>query len=205
MEQPGHVAGLVSEARRLTDLPLTVKIRLGADLDDAKLRAFCVMLEDCGVDMLSVHARLKHESFARRPRWERLSLIKNWVKIPVIANGGIFSVQDAGDCLRVSGADGLMLGRGAAERPWLFSLIARNVYGASVAEPEISLPDIYRRFAALLESLYRPERRLGRLKEFTHYFARNYMFGHILASKVQGSVSLDEAEERAEAFFSNNP
>ena len=78
------------------------------------------MLEDEGVDMLSVHARLKNESFERRPRWEWIARIKEWLRIPVIANGGIFTVQDARDCLRVCGADGLMLwSRGAVVRPWL--------------------------------------------------------------------------------------
>jgi tRNA-dihydrouridine synthase B len=205
MEEPLRVAGLVKEARKLTDLPLTAKIRLGAELDEQKLRSFCVMLEDNGIDMLSVHARLIHESFVRKPRWERIAVIKEWVKIPVIANGGVFSVQDAEDCLRISKADGLMLGRGAVIQPWLFARIARDIYSYDIAEPVISLPDIYRNFICHVNELYRPERRLGRLKEFTHYFAKNYKFGHILASKVQSSSSVDEALERADIFFSNNP
>ena len=59
MEQPGDVRFMVAEARKRTLLPLTAKIRLGIDLDERKLMDFCVMLEDEGIDMLSVHARLK--------------------------------------------------------------------------------------------------------------------------------------------------
>jgi len=204
MEQPENVRRIVVEARKRTELPLTAKIRLGAELDEGKLKAFCTTLEDEGIDMLSVHARLKKESFARRPRWEWIARIKEWVKIPVIANGGIFSVQDAGDCLRVSCADGLMLGRGALIKPWLFAEIARDLYGCHITSPAVSLPVLYNNFIDLIIELFRPERRLGRLKEFTHYFAGNYKFGHQLGCRVQNSSSVDEAKERANIFFANN-
>jgi nifR3 family TIM-barrel protein len=204
MEQPEEVRRMVAEARKLTPLPLTAKIRIGVELDERKLRSFCAMLEGEGIDMLSIHARLKNESFARRPRWECIAKVKEWLSIPVIANGGIFSVQDAENCLRVSGADGLMLGRGAAIKPWLFAEIAREVCGSEIAEPTVSLPAMYGAFIDHLCGLFRLEHRLGRLKEFTHYFARNYQFGHHLASRVQASASVDEARERAALFFENS-
>jgi tRNA-dihydrouridine synthase B len=200
MDQPGDVRRIVAEARKRTSLPLTAKIRMGSVLNDQKLKDFCTMLQDEGIDMLSVHARLKHESFARTPRWEYIACIKSWLTVPVIANGGIFTVQDAKDCRALSGADGLMLGRGAVIRPWLFAEIGREVYGRDIAERVVSLPGIYGDFLSHLE-LFRPPYRLGRLKEFTHYYARNYQFGHLLASRVQSSQSVDEARERAGAFF----
>jgi len=200
MEQPEDVRCIVVEARKRTALPLSAKIRLGSEPDERKLKAFCTMLEDEGVDMLSIHARFTKESFAREPRWECIAGVKERLGIPVIANGGIFSVQDAEECLRVSGADGLMLGRGAAIQPWLFAEIARDVFGCAVPAPAVSLPAVYADFVGHL-SAFRPEYRLGRLKEFTHYFARNYKFGHHLASRVQASSSVDEARERAALFF----
>lgn len=203
MEQPEDARRIVAEARKRTTLPLTAKIRLGSELDEGKLKGFCTMLEAEGIDLLSVHARLKNESFARRPRWESLAGIKEWLAIPVVANGGIFSVQDARQCLAVSGADGLMLGRGAAIQPWLFAEIARDLCGSTIAAPAVSLPAVYGSFIDNLNELFRPEYRLGRLKEFTHYFARNYKFGHHLASRVQSSATVEEAKERAGVFFEN--
>ncbi len=199
MGQPGNAGRIVAEARRRTALPLTAKIRIGIE-DDGGLRDFCRMLQDEGIDMLSVHARKEHESFARDPRWEYIAKIKGWLTIPVVANGGIFSIDDAERCLRVSGADGLMLGRAAVVRPWFFAAIGRALFKADIEEPVVSLPDLYRSFLGNLE-LFRPQYRLGRLKEFTHYFARNYQFGHHLASRIQSSSSIDEARERAEMFF----
>jgi tRNA-dihydrouridine synthase B len=204
MEQPDIVRSIVAGARKLTQLPLTAKIRLGTEFDEAKLKSFCAMLEGEGIDLLTVHARLKDESFARRPRWEYIAKVKAWIKVPVIANGGIFSVEDANNCLNSSGADGLMPGRGAVTRPWLYSEIARELCGCDIPERAVALPQVYEDFIRHLSELFRPERRLGRLKEFTHYFAKNYKFGHRLAMRVQSSSSVDEAMKRAALFFENN-
>ena len=204
MERPEEVRRIVAEARKRTALPLSAKIRLGSDADNGKLKTFCSLLEGEGVDMLTVHARFTHESFARKPRWANIAGIKESIKIPIIANGGIFSAEDAETCLRVSGADGLMLGRGAVIKPWLFAEISRTIFGGNVTEQEVSLPDVYSSFLEALNVYYRPVYRLGRLKEFTHYFARNYKFGHSLASRVQSSGSMDEARERAWTFFAKN-
>jgi len=60
---------------------------------------------------------------------------------------------------------------------------------------------MFDRFAALLEERFPVERRLGRLKQFSHYFARNFRFGHLLATSVQKSETMDEAKRQAEEFF----
>ncbi|HEB70817.1 MAG TPA: tRNA-dihydrouridine synthase family protein [Desulfobulbus sp.] len=200
MSDPVRVRQIIRTARRETDLPLTAKIRLGEDLNGPVLRDFCLMLQDEGLDMLTVHARLRGESFCRKPRWEWVGKVKQWLNIPVVANGGIFSVEDAAGCLALSGADGLMIGRAAAQKPWLFAEIAREIYSVDIPMPEIVLPQLYAQFALGL-TRFRPERRLGRLKEFTHYFALNYPFGHHLAMAVQKSTTPVLAWQQAVDFF----
>ena len=204
MEEPERVRRMVRSARLHTALPLTAKIRLGEKLDARKLHDFCTMLVDEGIDLLTVHARLRSESFARRPRWEWVGRVKSWVDIPVVANGGIDSVASARACLQASGADGLMIGRRAAVAPWVFAEIARSLYGVELPPPQVCLPEVYRDFAVALVERFAPERRLGRLKEFTHYFAKNYPFGHHLASRVQSSGTLAEAWDGARTFFADN-
>lgn len=204
MDDPHLVRKIVSQARQHTALPLTAKIRLGEELNEEVLRDFCRMLVGEGVDMLTVHARLRSEPFARRPRWEWVGKVKQWVDIPVVANGSIDSVASARSCLEQSGADGLMIGRPAARTPWIFADIAREIYGLSIQGQTISLPYLYRRYVDALCERFSPERRLGRLKEFTHYFATNYFFGHHLAAKVQASGSVAEAWNQATEFFAVN-
>lgn len=200
MDQLGLVKEIVATARKATDLPLSVKIRLGENLDEKRLITSCRQLEDEGIDLLTIHARLRGESFTRKPRWDWVGKVKKQLQIPVVANGGIFSPSDALRCLEQSGADGLMLGRGCAERPWLFADIAHRVYGVPLQTTSINLERMYEDFVAGL-AVFRPERRLGRLKEFTHYFAKNFQFGHHLATAVQSSQELQGAVERAQQFF----
>lgn len=198
------VRAILAALRRLTALPLSVKIRLGERLDEAEYLDLCRIVEGEGGDCLTVHARLNKEKFCRKPRWEWVAKAKENVAIPVLANGGIFSVEDAMECLRVTGADGLMLGRGGVARPWIFGQIAAMISGKRVLRESFVMSNVYRRFIELLTVRFPPERRLGRLKEFTHYFAASYTFGHHLASGVQTSESMEQAVERAERFFVEN-
>lgn len=204
MDDPARVRRVVARCRQATNRPLSAKIRLGERLDEPSLRDFCRMLAGEGIDLLTVHARLRGESFARRPYWDWIGRVKQWINIPVIANGGIDSAETARRCLEQSGADGLMIGRASAVRPWIFAEIARELYGLDIPRVEINLPLMYCGFVTALVDRFPPERRLGRLKEFTHYFAKNYFFGHHLAAQVQSSQSLAEAWARAEQFFTAN-
>lgn len=194
------IAETVRKIRSATKLPLSAKIRLGKTLDEKSLVSFCKMLEDEGIDLLTVHGRLHGEKFCRKVRWDWIGKVKKAIKIPVIANGGIFSVADARKCLHESCADGLMIGRGAAVRPWIFAEIAQELFGLEMPErPPLS--EMYFRFITLLEARFQPERRLGRLKQFTHYYAENFAFGHHLATGVQNADSIEEASDTARQFF----
>jgi tRNA-dihydrouridine synthase B len=200
---PQRVGTMVQAVRALTSLPLSAKIRLGKRLDEAWLLDFCQMLEQSGVDLLTVHARLERENFNRPPHWDWVGKVKTHLTIPVLANGGIDSVSAARTCLEVSGADGLMIGRAAVVRPWIFAEIHQALYGGPPVFP-LQLSEVFHRFTSALEQRFHPERRLGRLKEFTHYFARNFAFGHHLASAVQSAEDWHQAVGRAEAFLVRN-
>jgi nifR3 family TIM-barrel protein len=199
--QSSKVVAVINRLRSRTNLPLSVKIRLGETENSVNLLACCKLFEDLGVDLITIHARLNYEKFCRKPRWAMIAPIAEHLSIPVIANGGIFSVSDAKRCLEQSGAAGLMIGRGAARHPWLFRDIARELYNVESVSEALTGRTAYLRFTALLYERFRPEKRLGRLKQFTHYFAANYQFGHQLASAVQNSFSMEHANEIAMEFF----
>lgn len=195
------VRKIVSVLRKKTALNLSAKIRLGKELNKTRLINFCTMLEGEGIDFVTVHARLHGEKFCRTPRWEWIGLVKENVSIPVIANGGVFSVADAQKCLERSGADGIMLGRGGVEKPWLFAQIAMAIYHREIPVTFRTIDQVYYRFVDLLQERFRSERRLGRLKQFTHYLAQNFTFGHHLASSIQRCNSMEEAIEKSSVFF----
>ena len=192
---------ILRELRKKSNLPLSVKIRLGEKIDNTKLADTCKFYEDEGVDLITVHGRLIGEKFCRKPRWEPISAAKRSVSIPVFANGGIFSVSDAKRCLEESGADGLMVGRGAVQQPWLCGEIGRELFNIPASVEVVDKREVYLNFISLIESRFPEEKRLGRLKQFTRYYAESFKFGHQFASRIQSSVTLKEAKGRAEQFF----
>lgn len=200
----GQLSKVLQRLRKSTELPVSVKIRLGHQQAVDKLRSFCQFLQEEGVDMITIHARLNGEKFCRKPRWEVIGEVKDAVSVPIIANGGIFSPADARRCLELSGADGVMIGRGAVERPWLCDDIAREVYGIGLGPKKRERSEIYSQFVTLLEQRFAPERRLGRLKQFTRYFAASFQFGHHFAASIQNSDSVEQARRRAARFFARS-
>ncbi len=194
------VRKVIAMARRSTALPLSAKIRIGTELHKEKLQNFCKMLEGEGLDYLIVHGRLQKEPFCRAPRWEWIGIAKDAIKIPVIANGGIFTVNDAKKCLKITGADGLMIGRAAPQMPWLFAEINHAIYDGPLPPP-VNRPAIYKRFIDILETTFPAGRQIGRTKEFSHYFCKNYPFGHHLGSTIQGCTTMEQVREIARSFF----
>jgi tRNA-dihydrouridine synthase B len=192
---------ILTELRAATDLPVSVKIRLGYRGREEQHLDFCKFIEDQGVDYIIVHARYVAEKFCRKPNWRGIAPIKMVLSIPVLANGGIFSVDDGRRCLAESGADGLMIGRGAVESPWLCGEISKEIYGIGDDNVWVDKEQIYCQFIDLLQQRFPVEKQLVRLKHFTLYYAKSFQFGHHLATGVQSSQSIEAAKEKAIGFF----
>jgi tRNA-dihydrouridine synthase B len=101
-------------------LPVTLKIRTGWDTQNRNGVRVARIAEDCGVQSLAVHGRTRACRFHGNAEYETIAQIKASVKIPVVANGDINTLQKSLEVLRVSGADAVMIGRAAQGRPWLF-------------------------------------------------------------------------------------
>jgi len=189
-------ARVVAACRSATSLPLTVKMRLGWQEAFETTAAFARMLENSGVDAITLHPRLAKEKFTRRARWSYVGMLKRELNIPVIGNGDIRDRRDVLRHLSRTGCDGVMIGRMAVQKPWIF----REAAGMD-ASMDVDMGKVWQDFLGLLEIHLPSERRLGRLKEFTHYYARNFRFGHSLAVSVQNAEDMDEAASRAADFF----
>lgn len=103
---------IISAVKNSVNLPVTVKFRLGWDFDSKNYLEFAKMAEDSGADAITVHGRTRSQLYSGVADWEAISEIKNIVKIPVIANGDITSPEKAVECLKISKADGIAIGRG---------------------------------------------------------------------------------------------
>jgi len=116
------------------DLPVTLKIRTGTDPAHRNGATVARIAEQAGVQLLTVHGRTRADRFLGHAEYDTIAEIVAAVSIPVIANGDITDAQSAAKALRQSGADGVMVGRGAQGKPWQLQLIAQALFDAEAPD-----------------------------------------------------------------------
>jgi len=155
------------------EMPVTAKMRLGVD-DTSKALDCALALESGGVNELVVHARTKADGYQPIRRWEWVAHIRATVKLPLIANGEVWTVADWHAIRAASGCDDVMLGRGAVADP----LLARRIRGNAEAEPNDGdwreIETMLAKFWERVERKVLPAQSPGRLKQWLGLMQRRY-------------------------------
>lgn len=133
MQDARLARGLVMSVKKATNLPVSVKIRLGFDSFNAP--EFARELEEAGADMLTVHGRTRVQQYSGKADWEKIAQVRQSVSIPVVANGDVFTPEDAKEIIRVTSCRAVMIGRGALGNPWLFHQIKDGFEGKEIVKP----------------------------------------------------------------------
>ena len=149
LKEPDLAKLIVKEVSKAISIPLTVKIRLGWDETSSDPVSFALGLQDAGAQLITVHGRTRKQGFSGNANWEAISKVKESLDIPVIANGDIKNSRDALECLKVTNADGLMIGRASMGAPWLVGQIDAEIKNQKTFKP----PDSKMKVSLSLEHL----------------------------------------------------
>ena len=135
MRDPELAESLVRAAVEAVDVPVTVKMRLGWDDQSRNAPDVAARVQRAGAQAVTVHGRTRNQFYGGRADWTAVREVKNAVNVPVLVNGDIVDVATAREAMRESGADGVMIGRGAIGRPWIARQIEAALAGGTADEP----------------------------------------------------------------------
>ncbi|WP_017925231.1 tRNA dihydrouridine synthase DusB [Thioalkalivibrio sp. HL-Eb18] len=134
--EPERVRELLTALVESVEVPVTLKMRLGLDRERINAETIAGIAQDCGIAMLTVHGRTRADAYRGTADYEAIARVVRAVSIPVLANGDVVDIGSARRALAISGATGLMVGRGAQGRPWLPGQIRAALAGEPVpADP----------------------------------------------------------------------
>lgn len=186
MRTPELAADLVRAVKDGTDKPVSVKFRLGYTANEMNYVEFGQAMQDAGAEFITIHGRTRSQMYTGRADWAKIKALKENVDIPVFANGDITSIEDAIECLELSCADGVAIGRGAIGDP---TLIARIEHYLKTGE-KLPIPPLEERVEMLKFHLDEEIKLRGEnvaikfMRKFYPYYLAGFKNAKVLRSKL---------------------
>jgi tRNA-dihydrouridine synthase B len=193
---------LLLAVREAVSIPVTLKFRAGWDDESLNFLDTARVAEDAGVAAIALHPRTKAQGYAGQADWARIAAVKQAVSLPVIGSGDVSDAADALRRLEASGADGVMIGRGAMSNPWIFQQIKQLRAGEPVYQPTpLDKFELLQRYLDMCLEVMVDRQAIGKLKQLIGHFAIGLPGAAKLRADVHHAQSCADALGHIERFF----
>lgn len=202
LREPKQLELILREIKRSISIPLTLKVRTGYSESTINVVDIAKMAEQCGVEHIQVHGRTREQGYKGFANWAIIRQVKEAVSIPVSGNGDITSIEYGLKCWRETGVDGILIGRGAMQNPWIFRQFQDVIEGREPYQP-----DVEEKKSALLEffGMCREEMpeivALGKMKQLAGQFTKGLPGGAQFRQTLYHSHSADEILMNISTYF----
>jgi nifR3 family TIM-barrel protein len=193
---------ILKEIKRAITIPLTLKMRVGYSDSTINATEVAKMAEQCGVEHIQVHGRTKEQGYKGLANWDLIKAVKEAVSVPVSGNGDITTIEYGLQKWRETGVDGILIGRGAMQNPWIFRQFNDVLNGRAPYQP-----DLAEKKAVLLEffEMLREEMpeivALGKMKQLAGQFTKGLVGGAQFRQTLYHSHSADEILDNITVYF----
>lgn len=195
MKEPEVAAEMVQKMKAAIKVPLTAKMRLGWD-DPKTCLDFAPRMEDAGAELITIHGRTKAQGYSGVADWEMVGRVKKRLSVPLLVNGDIHAPEDAVRAMEISGADGILVARGALGAPWKLAQMQELLTTGKV-ETEITDELFYQTILDHTKLMIEQEGERGVIlmrKHFSWYFKGRHGAKEIRGKLVR-ATTLEEVEE----------
>jgi len=201
-----RVARILEAAVAAVNIPVTLKIRTGWDEKSKNVAQIARIAEQTGVAMLTVHGRTRAQMFNGHANWEDIGLAKQAVSIPVVGNGDVVDAASALEMLRISGCDGVMVGRAVQGNPWVLAEIHAALLGQKIIPESFSnnrWPVVHEHLLALYE--HHGERTASQLaRKHVAWYSKGYAGSAEFRGDFQRLTEWHAQMDAAELFFTSH-
>src|SRR6478672_1544924 len=202
LKDPERLETILKEIKKAITIPLTLKVRTGFSESTINVVDIAKMAEQCGVEHIQVHGRTRDQGYKGLANWDIIRQVKEAVSIPVSGNGDVTTIKYGIDRWNESGVDGVLIGRGAMQNPWIFRQFADMIAGREPYQPDLQeKKDVLLEFFSMCREQMPEIVALGKMKQLAGQFTKGLVGGAQFRQTLYHSHSAQEILDNITTYF----